>query len=270
MRGGVACLLVGGLLVLADILATDRSTSSGDAGGQSATEGESCADCHRRRQPGLMAQWDPSVHAREKVTCEECHGDDHEAIFAEEGRVPAARCQGCHPEETLEFRRSVHGRAVADALKNARLMAQIPAMQRRGCLGCHDMGGKQGGRCNSCHVAHRFSSADARRPEACGGCHMGPDHPHIEAWEASKHGIVYGATHDDAQAPTCATCHMPKGTHDVSGGITIGRAGSGAVLEGEEAPIPMKVIDRETARVERERMLERCQQCHTPRMARRA
>ena len=56
----------------------------------------------------------------------------------------------------------------------------------------------------------------------------------------------------------------------MSGGITIGRAGSGAVLEGETPPIPMRTITRERAEAERAVMLKRCQACHTPRMARKA
>ncbi len=232
-------------------------------------EGE-CATCHRDRQPGLLAQWDASAHAQAGVRCEDCHGSDHEAIFAERGRVPASRCAPCHERQTQEFLASAHGRAREGAVGNARLLAQVPAMQRRGCMGCHDMGRGDEGRCNGCHGAHRHSAADARRPEACGVCHMGPDHPHIEAWESSLHGLVYRATGDERQAPTCATCHMPRGTHDVSGGITIGRSGSGAVLEGEAMPIPMKRIRAETAAAEREAMLGRCLPCHTPRQARAA
>jgi len=229
-----------------------------------------CATCHRERQPGLLAQWDESAHAREGVRCEDCHGADHDAIFAEKGRVPAARCARCHEKETREFLSSVHAQADRQALENGRLLAQIPAMQRRGCMGCHDQGGGDSGRCNACHGAHRHRASDARRPEACGACHMGPDHPHIEAWQSSLHGVIYGATRDERQAPTCATCHMPKGTHDVSGGITIGRAGSGAVLEGETPPIPMKTISVEHAATQRAEMLRRCTACHTPRQAREA
>ena len=267
MKRPLAIVLLGAYIVGAAVLHSSRPAApqATDADSQ-----ESCIDCHQRRQPGLLAQWNASAHAGAGTTCEDCHGDDHDAIFSTEGRVPSAQCQGCHAKATLEFKASVHGRALSDALKNARLMAQIPAMQRLGCLGCHDMGGPRGGRCNSCHGAHRFSSEDARRPEACGGCHRGPDHPHIEAYEASKHGVIYAASGDIAQAPTCATCHMPNGTHDVSGGITIGRAGHGAILEGEEAPVPMKTITAERAAEERERMLERCAKCHTPRTARRA
>jgi hypothetical protein len=260
--------LLGSALIVAWLL----RPLSGDAATEKEgpTAARTCAGCHAERQPGLLAQWDASEHARQGVACEDCHGDDHDEIFADKGRVPAMRCQGCHEQETIEFRQGVHGRALTDAQGNARLLAQIPAMQRQGCLGCHDMGGPRGGRCNSCHGAHLFSAAAARRPEACGFCHRGPDHPHIEAWEASKHGIAYSATHDERQAPTCATCHMPNGTHDVSGGITIGRAGSGAVIEGAVPPIPMRILDANKAREERARMVERCANCHAPRVARRA
>ncbi len=242
----------------------------GTGAGRAPVAQRSCIDCHGERQPGLLVQWNGSAHAAHGVSCEECHGDDHEAIFAANGRVDAAQCQGCHPRETLEFKGSVHGHAGKDALANARLLAQIPAMQRQGCMGCHDLGGARGGRCNSCHGAHRWSTEEARRPESCGLCHRGPDHPHVEAWEASKHGVAFAATGDERQAPTCVTCHMPQGSHEVSGGITIGRAGSGAVLTGERAPIPMRTISKERAAEEREVMVGRCAQCHTRRMARRA
>ncbi len=231
---------------------------------------DECVTCHRKRQPGLMDQWDASEHARRDVTCVDCHGANHDAIFAVEGLVATAQCAKCHEKETYEFLASPHARARDAALANGRLKAQIPAMQRRGCLACHDSGGGSQGRCNACHGAHRHSAADARRPEACGTCHMGPDHPHLEAWESSLHGVAYGATHDTRQAPTCVTCHMDGGSHHVGFGITIGSSGSGGVLEGEQPAIPMKVITAAHAKNERKRMLAICERCHTPRMARRA
>jgi hypothetical protein len=76
--------------------------------------------------------------------------------------------------------------------------------------------------------------AQVRNPENCGKCHMGPDHPQIEIYEESKHGVAFRANinamhmdsakwvlgEDYSAAPTCATCHMsatPKQpvTHDV-------------------------------------------------------
>ena len=64
---------------------------------------------------------------------------------------------------------------------------------------------------------------DARKPEACGQCHLGPDHPQIEIFTESKHGDIYaafGKTYNwtaapgtwtpgvDYRGPTCASCHM--------------------------------------------------------------
>lgn len=90
------------------------------------------------------------------------------------------------------------------------------------------------GSCSACHSRHRFSVEQARNPENCGKCHMGPDHPQLEIYEESKHGVAFRANKDkmaldrpkwvvgedyDA-APTCATCHMSATakqpvTHDV-------------------------------------------------------
>jgi hypothetical protein len=78
------------------------------------------------------------------------------------------------------------------------------------------------GSCSACHQRHDFSVAQARQPENCGKCHMGPDHPQIEIYTESKHGINYYANkermnlesskwvvgEDYFAAPTCATCHM--------------------------------------------------------------
>lgn len=78
------------------------------------------------------------------------------------------------------------------------------------------------GTCTVCHERHTFSKADARKPEACGACHLGPDHPNIEIYMESKHGQVFLTQGDewefdsppdawepgDYTAPTCAVCHM--------------------------------------------------------------
>ncbi len=78
------------------------------------------------------------------------------------------------------------------------------------------------GACTACHARHQFSVAQAREPDTCGKCHLGPDHPQKEIYEESKHGIQYAAHKDDMNldnpkwipgedyfsGPTCATCHM--------------------------------------------------------------
>ena len=95
------------------------------------------------------------------------------------------------------------------------------------------------GSCSACHARHRFSVAQARHPENCGRCHMGPDHPQKEIYEESKHGASFRANlakmnmdnekwipgEDYNAAPTCATCHMSATrnqdvTHDVGNRIS--------------------------------------------------
>ena len=90
------------------------------------------------------------------------------------------------------------------------------------------------GSCSACHTRHRFSKAQAREPETCGKCHLGPDHPQIEVYQESKHGILWEANKhrlnldrdswkvgvDYTAAPSCATCHISatrtqEVTHDV-------------------------------------------------------
>ncbi|MBK9386356.1 MAG: hydroxylamine oxidoreductase [Planctomycetes bacterium] len=88
------------------------------------------------------------------------------------------------------------------------------------------------GSCSACHSRHDFSPRRARRPENCGKCHLGPDHPQKEIYEESKHGIAYRDKEDDmnldaatwvlgqdySAAPTCATCHMSA--HSKGGSVT--------------------------------------------------
>jgi len=78
------------------------------------------------------------------------------------------------------------------------------------------------GACNACHSRRQFSKEQARRPENCGKCHLGPAHPQKEIYEESKHGIAYRAHSESMnmdraswiagkdyfEAPTCATCHV--------------------------------------------------------------
>lgn len=87
------------------------------------------------------------------------------------------------------------------------------------------------GACTSCHTRHRFSLAEARKPDACEGCHKGPDVPAYKVWEVSKHGAIAAAHGDswnweavpwtpgkDFSAPTCAACHVAR-LADGEGGL---------------------------------------------------
>jgi len=171
-------------------------------------------------------------------------------------------CGSCHAKETEEFAGSHHSKAgqimgsldnkLAEVVEGNKGMKTegfpdgISAAAVNGCWQCH--GGKvkvlangkldpatwpnsgigrinpdgSEGSCSACHSRHNFSVEQVRNPENCGKCHMGPDHPQIEIYNESKHGIAFRANKDKmnldspkwivgedySAAPTCATCHM--------------------------------------------------------------
>ena len=234
---------------------------------------KSCEGCHQRLDPGLYRQWRESAHARANVGCAACHGENHEAVFSARGKVSAGICGECHEQVVEDFATSEHATAEADAVVNARFLAQSPAMRQEGCLGCHSIGARFAdgsvGACNKCHPGHAFSAAAAREPEACEVCHIGPDHPQVEAYRTSVHGVLYFTDRDPRKAPTCATCHMPEGSHGRQANLTLGQIASGAVQEDRVAPnIPMKRLGRKEVAENRKRMLSACAPCHTTRFAR--
>jgi hypothetical protein len=100
---------------------------------------------------------------------------------------------------------------------------------------------------------------------------MGPDHPQIEAYLSSKHGVMYSLEGDEWNwsspttftAPVCTTCHMPGGTHNVNFGITIGGTSAGSTLAGSPQPFPMGTIDSATFTTNRNDMISICTQCHS-------
>lgn len=137
------------------------------------------------------------------------------------------------------------------------------------------------GACTACHSRHEFSAAQARTPATCGKCHLGPDHPQMEIYEESKHGIAYYANLDkmaldnekwvvgedyDA-APTCATCHMSATknqsvTHDV--GLRISWNNRPAIsVRPEVADAKMGLPGQEVSwEQRRENMKDVCMACH--------
>jgi hydroxylamine dehydrogenase len=236
---------------------------------RAADSGDSCLTCHREKTPGLVLQWEHSRHARNQVTCIECHGREAAApgAFSHYGAVIATLvtpkdCGNCHGQQMEEFERSHHSKAgqILDSADNylAGVIAGYPAVVT-GCESCH--GGRIAldpqspnrlarlgfpnsgigrinpdgsmGSCSACHARHDFSRAQARQPENCGKCHLGPDHPQREIYEESKHGIAFADNRDSLHleadswivgrdyylAPTCATCHLSAAanlpaTHD--------------------------------------------------------
>ncbi len=247
----------------------------GPVGWDYVVDDSSCVGCHKERNEHLVMQWIGSAHFSADVGCADCHGEDHDAMFAIDGDVSPKICAECHADEYEEFARSGHTNAAEAAEKNARFLAAPAVIQRQGCMTCHDIGrtwpdgGK--GQCNYCHSGHRFSAEEARAPEACEVCHMGPDHPQMEAWRASKHGVVFHSLQDAETAPTCVSCHMGgESGHDSTLNLTLGHVSAGAVLEGSPPPVPMRTITRAQFEERRGRMVRVCRRCHSESFARRS
>jgi hypothetical protein len=258
-----------GLTILLLFAAAVLATGGARASSRDADAGK-CMTCHKEKSPGIYNQWFQSAHAVHRVTCIQCHGaqkGDPDA-FLHEGALIATLvtpkdCAACHPKEAAEVDNSYHATAGLILESQDAYMAHAAGGSPAAIAGCESCHGAKvridpespnrlareswpnsgigrlnpdgsKGSCNACHTRHSFSKAQARRPEACGKCHLGPDHPQKEVYEESKHGNAF-FTHiagmnleadrwvvgvDYYEAPTCATCHMSATraqpvTHDV-------------------------------------------------------
>jgi len=136
----------------------------------------------------------------------------------------------CHAERYEQYASGKHALAWAamEAMPLLRHQPQaVGGTDMKGCSGCHKIGLKTEGytetedfhygvgACDSCHTRHLFSADEARDPRACMTCHMGFDHPQWEMWSSSKHGVIWQIEGDTGRAPTCQTCHMAEGDHEV-------------------------------------------------------
>ncbi len=205
----------------------------------SAAAAEGCVSCHKEATPGVVADWQASEHSKEDVGCADCHGSEHTTKHdIDRAKLPIVEtCAKCHEDQVKQYRSGKHSIAWA-AYKAMPTTHQLPSALtdgHKGCGGCHKIGEKseeevlklkQSGShfghaaCDSCHTRHLFSKEEARQPQACQTCHMGFDHPQWEMYESSKHGVRHKLKQlriipEHASAPTCQTCHMQDGNHEV-------------------------------------------------------
>ncbi|MCK4776712.1 MAG: cytochrome C, partial [Candidatus Krumholzibacteria bacterium] len=200
---------------------------------------DDCVECHTKITPNIVEDWKLSVHFGEDITCEDCHGDGHEneSDVSKVLTVTAQTCADCHDTQFAQFSKGKHalGWASYRAMPTTHALPLSLTEGMKGCGGCHKIGLKtdeeiaslkaQGSvfghaSCDACHTRHTFSVKEAREPQACQTCHMGFDHPQWEMWSSSKHGVRYllkqnGTLPETTLAPSCQTCHMPKGNHEV-------------------------------------------------------
>ena len=197
-------------------------------------DAKECIDCHSKENGGIVHDWAESRHAHANVSCIDCHqagvadADISKSHFEYDDTAISAivspkDCSRCHQAEAAEYARSKHANTLELIWKIDPWMndGQNNEIEREtGCYHCHGSvvemkdgkydpstwpnvgvgrinpdGSK--GSCSSCHTRHKFSIAEARKPEACGQCHLGPDHPQIEIFNESKHGAIYHSEGDD-------------------------------------------------------------------------
>ncbi len=249
----------------------------------------SCLHCHQ------AADSDPDVSPGHSAYFRE--QDDVRAV-AVSSVVSPRDCARCHFDRVQEFERSKHAKTVRIVrqidpwLKEGRL---TPVERATGCEACHGsgLGGRVAapanrnyvvrgigrlnpdgskGNCGACHGRHVFSSAQARRAEACGQCHVGPEHPQMEIYRESKHGAVYNSAGNnwkwesagstwtaglDYRTPACAACHI-SGAAKTPANHDVGHRLSWEL----QAPLTAHPVDNDW-RAARLRMEEVCLQCHS-------
>ena len=231
-------------------------------------------------------------------------------------------CANCHEKAAQEMTTSRHAKAghIIDSLDN--LLAEVVEGNRafvtegfpegnssaavNGCWQCHGSKVKvledgaldpatwpntgigrinpdgSEGTCSACHSRHQFSTEQARQPDNCGKCHLGPDHPQKEIYEESKHGIAFKAYKDEMNldsakwvvgvdytaAPTCATCHMgatrnQDSTHNVGERISwTNRPPVSVRPEVMDAKMGLASAELKWDK-RRENMQDVCSACHT-------
>jgi hypothetical protein len=198
-----------------------------------------CVSCHLEVTPGIVSDWQLSKHSRNLVTCSVCHGvehmseDDVDLVWP----IKPSWCGKCHESRWHQFKAGKHALAwsAMKAMPTAHWQPMALVEGMKGCGGCHKLGIKseeeifnlknQGvgfgyASCDACHTRHTFTVKEARQPQACQTCHMGFDHPQWEMYSSSKHGVRFllkqkGLLPENAAAPTCQTCHMQDGNHEV-------------------------------------------------------
>ncbi len=261
---------------------------------------------------GTAGTQNPRVdYPRRRIGCADCHGTDHDRIMASKGRVPERQCATCHSQiyaEHVVAGGHSYGPGPGDLGINWERNIGVPhydQMPRKvmemGCDPCHAQAGATADEywseeqqqyvdgssltyrngCMACHTRHAFNLEEARKPESCHTCHMGPDHPNYEAYVSSKHGSIYQARGDewdwsvsmteaDYETPTCAYCHMlnvdadgaRSTTHNMTRKIIWGMGVQPAGGQLEDITVT------EENQAKRNEMIRVCMTCHSEDKAR--
>ncbi len=196
-----------------------------------AAKKSTCVDCHQKVTPGIVQQHLEGKMGKKGIDCSACHGSAHNKMDdAGLAKMPTPEtCAACHNKQAEQFKAGKHNLAWIASSSMPMMGHQPKAVAGegyKGCSSCHKIGAKPDteksqiryghAQCDSCHTRHSFKKSEAKDPRACMTCHMGFDHPQWEMWSTSKHGTIWQIEGKDSKrAPTCQTCHMSNGDHNV-------------------------------------------------------
>ena len=280
---------------------------------QTSNIGQQCVACHTTVTPNVVADWKLSKHHEVGIDCDTCHGSAHTtAADAAKATIPTPEtCGQCHETQVAQFSKGKHAMAWAamEAMPTIHWQPMAMTEGMKGCGSCHKIGLKSAEQlaalqkqerfgtasCDSCHTRHTFSVKEAQSPQACETCHMGFDHPQWEMYSSSKHGVRSELKQlkiqpETSAAPTCQTCHMQQGNHEVLTGwgflavrlplpddpqwkadqVTILQALG--VLDPSGKPTArldvvkganVARLDQASWQAQRDKMLKTCNQCHS-------
>ena len=219
MKRFKSVVLVLGLVLLMSSMASAAAKKS------------ACIDCHKKVTPGVVQQHLEGKMGKKGIDCSACHGSAHKKMDdAKLAKMPTPEtCAGCHSKQADQFKAGKHNLAWIASSSMPMMGHQPKAVAGegyKGCSSCHKIGAKPDAekaqiryghaQCDSCHTRHSFKKSEAQDPRACQTCHMGFDHPQWEMWSTSKHGTIWQIEGKDSKrAPTCQTCHMSDGDHNV-------------------------------------------------------
>jgi len=166
-----------------------------------------CGQCHQEQQ----ADYERGVHGQATKSgngaapdCAVCHGSAHELVRPKSAgfreKVPET-CGMCHSEVAEQFRKSVHGQALAKGITQAPI-----------CTDCH---GEHSILAPS-NTASTVYAGNIR--ETCGNCHgnvrlsrrFGLPEDRVVSFDASFHGLA--AKEGNETVANCASCH---GVHNI-------------------------------------------------------
>ncbi|MCD4736611.1 MAG: hypothetical protein K8R53_11250, partial [Bacteroidales bacterium] len=244
-----------------------------------------CAKCHEQEAEEFTASHHADagmiMGSLDNILAEVVEG--HTAFNDGANPAAASGCWQCHGSR-VQLLADADGNPTFD--DNGVLQLDPKTWPNTG-MGRINLDGSKGS-CSACHNRHHFSVEQVRQPDNCGKCHMGPDHPQLEIYTESKHGINFHAHRekmnldahpwivgeDYSAAPTCATCHVSATpdqpvTHDVGDRISWTLrpkvsekidAAELAKFEAKGEPLPDDFLTWEQRR---DKMQNVCKQCHT-------